>query len=372
MVTDATPRPPEATSGYVRMVAVVVTLFALSTAMRAAQALLAPSPEAVATALLWAALLVAIASTAIAWLRPRFIALAIIGIPLGFMLVNWDLFDDPSFAATIAAVPVVLALMIAAWAFLVLPFLIRRQVRLPARLADAFQPCADAASLPAPLRAATEPLRALGFEPLATLGDTTGSERLDGAILLAPSLPYSATALYLVHQGHALVVLRLSGRRQDRSSEVVSVADRMYPDFLPAPDNEVEYLFPAATAAELLANLDRLVPQPQPVQALSREACLAQLARDKDARLEWWIARGWVEPNAVAGQHRITLRGGFVAVWRMLWPGRAIIAARRRRAGAEALSRLYAKLQPRCDRTTNTCRRGFSLASVLRGDWYST
>ena len=32
MVTAATPRPREATSGYVRMVAVVVTLFALSTA----------------------------------------------------------------------------------------------------------------------------------------------------------------------------------------------------------------------------------------------------------------------------------------------------------------------------------------------------
>ncbi len=105
-------------------------------------------------------------------------------------------------------------------------------------------------------------------------------------------------------------------------------------------DNEVDYLFPAATAAELLAGLQRLVPPPQPAPTLTREAWLAHLARDQDARLEWWIARGWVEPNAVAGQHRIMLRGGFVVVWRMLWPGRAIVAARRRRAGAEALKRL--------------------------------
>ena len=339
MVTAATPRPREATSGYVRMVAVVVTLFALSTALRSAQALLAPTPGDVAPALLWAALLVAIGSTAIAWLRPRFIALAIIGIPLGFMLVNWDLFGDPSFAITIAAVPVVLALMIAGWAYLVLPVMAWRQVRLPARLADAFRPCADAASFSAPLRAAIEPLRALGFEPLATLGDTTGSERLDGAILIAPSLPYSATALYMTHQGHAIVALRLSGRQPDRSSEIVSVADRMVPDFLPAPDNEVEYLYPAATAATLLAHLDRLVPPSRTAPMLARESWLTQLARDKDGRLQWWIARGWVAPNAVAGQHRITLRGAFVVVWRMLWPGRAIIAVRRRRAGAEALSR---------------------------------
>lgn len=339
MVTQSTPRPPDATSGYLRMVAVVVTLVALSTASRAALALLAPTPGAVAPALLWAALLVAIASAAIAWLQPRFIALAIIGIPLGFALVSWDLFDDASFAFTIAAMPVALVLMIAAWAYLVLPVLAWRQVRLPARLADAFRPCTDAASLSAPLRAAIEPLRSLGFEPIATLVDTTGNERLDGAILIAPSLPFSANALYLIHQGAAMVVLRLSGRQHDRSSEVVSVANRMFPDFLPAPDNEVEYLYPAATPAELLANLNRLVPQPQPAPTLSREARLEHLARDKDARLQWWIARGWVEPDAVAGQHRITLRGGFVVVWRMLWPGRAVIAARRRRAGAEALSR---------------------------------
>jgi hypothetical protein len=206
-------------------------------------------------------------------------------------------------------------------------------------LADAFRPCADAASLSAPLRAAIEPLRSLGFEPLATLGDGTGSERLDGVAMIAPSLPYSATALCMVQHGSAMVALRLSGRRPDRSNEVVSVADRMVPDFLPAPDNEAEYLYPAATAADLLANLNRLVPQPQSAPMLSRESWLTHLARDKDARLEWWIARGWVEPNAVAGQHRITLRGGFVVVWRMLWPGRAIIAARRRRAGAEALQR---------------------------------
>ncbi len=162
MVTEPTPRPPEATSGYVRMLAVVVTLFALSTALRAAQALLAPTPGAVAPALLWAALVVAIALTAIAWLRPRFIALAIVGIPLGLALVSWDLFDDPSFASTMAIVFVVLVLMIVAWAYLVLPILAWRQVRLPARLADAFQPCADAALLSAPLRAATRSQHRVG------------------------------------------------------------------------------------------------------------------------------------------------------------------------------------------------------------------
>lgn len=339
MVTEAKPRPPEANSGYVRMVAVVVTLFALSTALRAAQALLAPSPGAVAPALLWTALLVAIASTAIAWLRPRFIALAIIGIPLGFALVSWDLFDDPTFAVTIATVCAVLVLMLAAWAYLVLPFLIRRQLRLPARLADSFRPCADAASLSAPLRAASEPLCALGFEPLATLADAAADERMDGVLLIAPSLRYTATAVYVLHHGSAMEALRLSGRQHDRPEEVVSVVNRMFPDFLPAPDNEVEYLYPAATAAELLARLQRLVPLPQTAPMQTREAWLVQLARDKDARLQWWIARGWVEPNAVAGQHRVTLRGGFVVVWRTLWPGRAIIAARRRRAGAEALNR---------------------------------
>ena len=55
--------------------------------------------------------------------------------------------------------------------------------------------------------------------------------------------------------------------------------NRMFPDFLPAMDNEVDYLFPATTAADLLADLQRLVPTPQPAPTLPREMWLAHLAR---------------------------------------------------------------------------------------------
>jgi hypothetical protein len=334
MVTAPTRRPPKATMGYVRIVAAVVTLFALSTASRAAQALLAPTPGAVAPALLWAALLVAIASTAIAWLRPRFIALAIIGIPLGFLLVSWDLFDDPSFAATIAAVPVVLVTLIAAWAYLALPFLAWRQVRLPARL----RPCADMEAMPASLRAVVEPLRTLGFEPIATLAETEKDARLEGAILVASTLPVSATVLRSIQRGVPVVALKLSARPVGSATTLVSVADQAFPEFLPTPDSEREFQFPGAPAVTLLANLRQLVPALGDQPARTRDAWMALLDDDKDARMQWWIAQGWVDPVAVGGEHRITLRGAFAGVWRMLWPGRAIAAARRRRAGVDALS----------------------------------
>ena len=45
MVTDAAPRPPDATSGYVRMVAVVVTLFALSNLWMARHCLMPTAGE---------------------------------------------------------------------------------------------------------------------------------------------------------------------------------------------------------------------------------------------------------------------------------------------------------------------------------------
>jgi hypothetical protein len=271
-------------------------------------------------------------------------ALAIIGIPLGVILVSWDLFDDPSFAATIAAVPVVLVALIAAWAYLALPFMAWRQVRLPARLADAFRRCDDEASLSASLRTAIEPLRALGFETIASVVEVDDSAQLEGAILVSTTLPVIATVLRSPMRGIPVVALKLSARPDNDSATLVSVTDRAFPEFLPAPDSEREFQFPGVSAVTLLANLRQLAPAMDGAPIRARDTWLAHLTVDKDTRMQWWIARGWVEPIAVAGQHRITLRGAFAGVWRMLWPGRAVAAARRRRAGTEALKHPQARL----------------------------
>ena len=124
----------------------------------------------------------------------------------------------------------------------------------------------------------------------------------------------------------------------------LNVSNSNRPEAYPALPIKQSFQFPKVMVVEQLLSLhaqlwQRLKGGLQPVDYQAEQGfaeITAFLREESDALLD----KGLVKPEIDAdGKRSLTLYGAFVMTWRSVWPGRAIVAALKRRGARRAVAR---------------------------------
>ncbi len=124
----------------------------------------------------------------------------------------------------------------------------------------------------------------------------------------------------------------------------LNVSNSSRPEAYPALPIKQSFQFPDVLVVEQLMSLhaqlrQRLKGDLQPVDYQAEQGfaeITAFLREESDALLD----KGLVKPEIDAdGKRSLTLYGAFVMTWRSVWPGRAIVAALKRRGAKRAVAR---------------------------------
>ena len=122
------------------------------------------------------------------------------------------------------------------------------------------------------------------------------------------------------------------------------VSNSNRPEAYPALPIKQSFQFPKVMVVEQLLSLhaqlrQRLKGDLQPIDYQAEQGfaeITAFLREESDALLD----KGLVKPEIDAdGKRSLTLYGAFVMTWRSVWPGRAIVAALKRRGTKRAVAR---------------------------------
>ena len=218
-----------------------------------------------------------------------------------------------------------------------LPLVALRRTRLPERYRLDAQPWTAIASAASPAtRASLDAVRALGFEPVGagTLAAGTAVTRI--VLALHPDDPAIATVSQIDDRGRATDLCEFTQLLADDA--LLAVSTRALAETLPRPADSL--VFPTSATPQAAFATLRELRAGRALRAAPRDGdALARIVeRYGDRLLAHWIAAGWVAREPVGGAHRLTVKGAYLATWKLLWPGRRLVAARERRRLEQALA----------------------------------
>ena len=314
---------------------VLATILGAAMALQSLQSLVDHDPDAPNA--LWSAvpLALALGAIALAWRRRPVAPLATLTLVAAAATQAFTLFGD-SLLARIAA-GAVLAVMagIISWAYLALPLLAWRRGRWPADPV-VFAPLTHGDDMPDDVRERIGALAAIGFAPRLVHARAEGGTSAFMVLLAHGRRDAFAMVSHFTVNGSTFANTRLM-TPPGAHGRALSLVDALGPaPFPPAPDHEL-LLFPDADAATLLANFLRLHAADAPATPLDDDALQAAMATVWTAYDRWLLDAGYLAAAADDEVPRYTLKGGFTAVLRPLWPWAALERARRARNGRDAL-----------------------------------
>ena len=117
----------------------------------------------------------------------------------------------------------------------------------------------------------------------------------------------------------------------------IVVTDTQPADVFPPPPERCVLLFPDAPTDTLLRHFDKVVPGSPRRPAPSDDALLARWSALMQRHDRFLVDHGYLSRDVDAGERRYTLKGGYLTVWRTLWPWNARVRARQLRQAQDAL-----------------------------------
>jgi hypothetical protein len=275
----------------------------------------------------------AVAAIVLFWRSRPLVSLAILALFAAIAVQAFALFGDSLFARTVVGAIACVLLAFIAWAYVVLPILAWRRGRWPVE-AIAFVPLANDQQVPEPVRQRMQSLAAQNFVPRLVHARAEGRAAATIIVLAHHEIDAFATVTHITLDGRAFTNTRLTPL--SRQTPSLSIVDAAAPSPFPAQPAHRVLLFPGADAATLLEHYVRLRGK-APARLLSDDDLAAQMAAATATNEQWLVDAGYLDTEVHGDERRYTLKGGFSAVLRMLWPWAALERARLARNARDAL-----------------------------------
>ena len=312
---------------------VVSTIVGCALALQSLQSIGDPDPSAPSAPWRAVPLALALAAVALAWRKRPALPWVTLALFAAAATQAFTLFGDSLFARIAAGAIVAVLGLCLAWACLALPLLAWRRGRWPVKPV-AYAPFAPGDDMPQDVRERIASLAAVGFTPRLVHARSEGRAAARIVVLVHDKVDAVATVTHIVLDGNAFSSTRLRPAPRDAAS--LSILDAAPPaPFPPSPVQRL-LLFPDADARTLLdhyVSLHGTVP-PKPVPDDQLAAAMAAVSSSYE---RWLVDAGYLANDVHDDERRYTLKGGFSAVLRVLWPWSALERARLARNGREAL-----------------------------------
>jgi len=177
-------------------------------------------------------------------------------------------------------------------------------------------------------------LAAVGFAPRLVHARGEGRAAATIVVLVHEAIDAVATVTHITLDGHAFSSTRLKPAPRDAPS--LSILDAAAPSPFPPSPVQRLLLYPDADARTLLDHYVRLHGS-APAKPLADDQLAAAMATVTSSYERWLVDAGYLAKDVQDDQRRYTLKGGFTAVLRVLWPWSALERARLARDGRAAL-----------------------------------